>query len=101
MALKVPGTKALVSASARKRFITEARAAARLRHPNVVTIHDAEDAGAFCYFVMDYWPGGSLAEWLASLPAGPVVPPRQAASLTIDIALGVQHAHDQGILHET
>jgi hypothetical protein len=99
VALKVPGPQALTSLVSRDRFLSEARAIATLRHPNIVAVHEAGEAGRIPYLVMDYCEGGSLADWLANRPADQPVPAPWAARLVVQIARGVQHAHDRGILH--
>jgi hypothetical protein len=99
VALKVPVPESLLSPAARQRFLREARAAASLRHPNTVAIHEAGEAGPVPYIVMDYCEGGSLAGWLAARSGDHPVDPRWAADLAARIADGLQHAHDRGILH--
>src|SRR5438477_174812 len=69
-------------AEERERFLTEARAVAALRHPNIVQIHDVFDpaTGAGEPFVaLEYAEGGNLAERLAGTP----LPPREAAALLV------------------
>jgi hypothetical protein len=99
VALKVPGPEALTSISSRDRFLSEAQAVAILRHPNIVSVHEAGEAGHIPYMVMDYCEGGTLANWLADKPANWTVLAVWAARLVAQIARGVQHAHDRGILH--
>lgn len=77
------------------RFQGEARAAAALRHPGIVTVHDIGSEDGQHYFVMELVDGPNLAQRLRSGP----ISPREAASLLRQIAEAVQHAHDQGILH--
>src|SRR5262249_52380829 len=91
--------EALLSSAARRRFLSEARAAAALRHPNIVVIHEAGEAGPIPYIVTDYCASGSLAGWLADRPGNMPVELRWAADLVARIADVVQHAHDRGILH--
>jgi eukaryotic-like serine/threonine-protein kinase len=82
-----------------ERFRREARAAAQLHHPNVVTIHDygeARGAQAFAYIVMELVRGESLRELLrreGRLEA------RRAVSLMRDVCSGVGAAHRRGIVH--
>lgn len=80
-----------------QRFENEARAMARLRHPHVLTVHDVghtdEDRP---YLVMEFAPGGSLADLLAR--AGPL-PPTVACHLTRGLLEGLDHAHQHGIVH--
>jgi tRNA A-37 threonylcarbamoyl transferase component Bud32 len=79
----------------RERFESEARLAARLMHPNVVTVFDSGEADGVPYIVMERLPGQSLHDRLAggAMPEGEV---RQVAE-EILAALGA--AHDAGILH--
>jgi serine/threonine-protein kinase len=82
-----------------ERFRREARAAAQLHHPNVVTIHDFGEARGpegFVYIVMELVRGTSLRELLRRegwLPAA------RAVSLMRDICAGVGAAHRRGIVH--
>jgi serine/threonine-protein kinase len=82
-----------------ERFRREARAAAQLHHPNVVTIHDygeARGAEAFAYIVMELVHGESLRELLRR--EGRLEAPR-AVSLMRDVCAGVGAAHRRGIVH--
>jgi serine/threonine-protein kinase len=79
----------------RERFQREALAVARLRHPNVVQIHDIGEADGRPYFTMELVEGGSLAQKLAGTPQ----PARQAAALVATLAGAVQAAHQAGIIH--
>lgn len=77
------------------RFRTEAAAAARLRHPGIVAIHEVgADAGRH-FYSMEWVPGRSLA---AALREGPC-PPRRAAELVRAVAEAIQSAHEAGVLH--
>jgi len=78
-----------------QRFRTEAEAAARLRHPNIVNVFDVGEHDGRCYFSMEYIDGPSLA---ARLGAGPLPGP-EAARLLASIARAVHHAHSNQILH--
>src|SRR5262249_24464841 len=64
VALKVPRPEVLATRDLRQRFQREARAAAALAHPNLVTVHEAGEAGSICYLVSAYCPGPTLSEWL-------------------------------------
>src|SRR5262245_10070366 len=97
IALKLPRADALSNTDLRARFLREARAAARLNHPNIVPIHEAGEVGPVCYMVSAYCPGESLAAWLGRRQEP--VSPWAAAALTAVLADAVQHAHDHGILH--
>lgn len=96
VALKMVREAHLAGPDARARFQAEAEAAARLTHPNIVTVYEVGDAGGQAYFCMEYVAGPTLSE--AIHQSGPL-PPREAARLVAAIARGIQHAHAQGILH--
>jgi hypothetical protein len=80
----------------RARFLVEARAAARLNHPNVVTIFEADEADGLFYLVMELVPGGSVQDrvrltghlrWL------------DATRMLADACRGVCAAHKAGLVH--
>jgi hypothetical protein len=93
VALKV--IRAGADAEELARFRTEAEAAARLQHPNVVQIYEVGDheGGPFC--ALELVEGGSLAGRLGGRP----VAPRVAARLTETLARATQYAHQRGIVH--
>jgi hypothetical protein len=83
----------------RARFRFEAEAAAGLSHPAVVPIHSFGEEAGGPYLVMALMEGGSLAKKLRErLPESCYSPP-EAAALVRDVALGVHHAHQRGLLH--
>ncbi len=96
VALKMVREAHLATDADRARFRTEAEAAARLKHPNIVTVHEVGTVGGQAYLCLEYVSGKTLAERVRN--EGPL-PPREAARLTGIIARAVQHAHDFGILH--
>jgi tRNA A-37 threonylcarbamoyl transferase component Bud32 len=79
-----------------ERLITEARAAATLEHPNVVTIYEIEQAGNYHYIAMELVEGGNL-EKLVQL-SGPMEIER-ACQLVAEAAEALAHAHKRGIVH--
>ncbi|MDD3828035.1 MAG: ABC transporter substrate-binding protein [Anaerolineae bacterium] len=79
-----------------ERFLREARAAARLKHPNIVTIYDVGQEGSTYYFVMEYVDGPSLARALAQ--RGPMSP-GGALRLLRPLASALDYAHGQGLVH--
>jgi tetratricopeptide (TPR) repeat protein len=85
----------------RDRFLHEARAVARLRHPHLVQVYEfgeapaAGGAGSQPYLVLEYVPGGSLAELLRGSPQ----PPKEAARLVETLADAIHYAHQQGVIH--
>ncbi|NGN62743.1 protein kinase [Streptomyces sp. A7024] len=81
----------------RERMLREARALARISHPNVVTIHHVVDDGeaAYPWLVMELVPGRSLAERLAD----GALPPTEAARIGRQVLAGLRTAHAAGICH--
>ncbi len=96
VAIKMMRDARLASESDRARFRAEAAAAAKLTHPNIITVHEVGEHEGQPYFAMEYIEGESLSQRLAR--QGPL-PPREAARLVAEVARAVQHAHEQGILH--
>ncbi|MCX7044360.1 MAG: protein kinase [Candidatus Sumerlaeota bacterium] len=78
-----------------ERFATEARALARLNHPNIITIHDFGQADGLFYFVMEYVDGMSLRQLLEAER----VSAREALAIVPQICDALQFAHDHGIIH--
>lgn len=81
----------------RERVLREARALARIDHPNVVTIHHIVDGGdgTYPWLVMELVSGGSLADRLAQGP----MPPAEAARIGRGVLAALTAAHDAGIQH--
>jgi Tol biopolymer transport system component len=77
------------------RFEKEARAASALNHPNIVTIHEIEEAGSVRFLVMELVTGSTLRQLVA---AGPV-PFRKLLALAAQVADGLARAHEAGIVH--
>jgi serine/threonine protein kinase len=95
VALKLIRDAALAGPQDRARFRIEAEAAARMRHPNIVQIHEVGEHQGRPYFAMELVEGGSLEKQLAGQP----LPARQAADLVRTVALAVQHAHARHVVH--
>jgi len=95
VALKMILSSHLASAEHVRRFQAEARAAARLRHPNIVPIHDVGQIHGQHYFTMECIEGQSLAARLAGAP----LEPHRAADLVRTIARAVEHLHRHGVIH--
>ncbi len=77
-----------------KRFEREAKALARLTHPNIVGVIDYGEFEGSPYLVMPYLPSGTLKQRL-----GKPIPWQDAARILLPIARALQFAHDQGIIH--
>ncbi|PTM57579.1 protein kinase domain-containing protein [Desmospora activa] len=79
-----------------KRFHREAKAAGSLSHPNVVNVYDVDSEEDIYYIVMELVKGKSLMELIeerGSLPAS------EAAQIAIQVLEGLEHAHENGIVH--
>ncbi len=79
-----------------ERFEREARAAARLNHPNIVAVFDTGRDGTVRYIVMEYVPGLSLAQRLRG--SGPLPVP-EAIEVAAQMASALAAAHSAGIIH--
>jgi len=80
----------------RRRFLREARLAARLQHPNIVQIYDTGERDGQPFIVMEYVAGESLAERLGR--EGKLAP-ADAVTLALQICAGLEHAHQAGLVH--
>ncbi|MGH7585742.1 MAG: serine/threonine-protein kinase, partial [Gemmatimonadales bacterium] len=78
------------------RFLAEARTVARLRHPNIVAIHEAGEAEGLLYFVMDRVAGGTLRD---RLQRDGRLPTEEAARITADLADALDAAARAGVVH--
>jgi len=79
--------------TARERFLVEARATARIQHPNVMAIFRTGEVDGHPYIVSEYIPGGSLEQF--ALPIAWL----EALGLAVGLARGLAAAHRQGVLH--
>ena len=94
VAIKIPRKNQLDSDELEK-FLREARAAAQLTHPNIVSVHEVGRHDDTVYIVSDLIQGVPLDEWLASQQ----ITPRQSAELCLTLCKAVEHAHDAGVIH--
>jgi len=78
-----------------ERFTREARALARLNHPNIVAVYDFGQAAGMPFFLMEYVDGPNLRE----LERGGKLDPREAMQIIPQICQALQFAHDEGIVH--
>ncbi len=77
-----------------KRFEREAKALAKLSHPNIVHVHDYGEFEGAPYLVMEYLPSGTLKQ----RPDRPV-PWRQAVGIVVPIAHALAYAHEHNVIH--
>ncbi len=96
VALKVILPDKVASKSALARFEREVQAAAKLAHPNIVTVFATDLTGPVPYLVMEYVPGIDLHRLVRT--GGPLAP-LDAVRYVRQAADGLQHAHEQGLVH--
>ncbi len=96
VALKVLPRKHADNRKFKERFFREARAAGRLNHPNIVAGIDASEAGGYCYLVMEYVEGESVAERIDRSGA---ISETESLAIGIQIAKALAHAWENNIVH--
>jgi serine/threonine protein kinase len=96
VALKVFRKERLAHPEALRRFRREAQAAARLSHPNIVVVYEADQDGETHYLAMEYVPGITLQSLVER--NGPL-PVALACDFVRQAALGLQHAVEQSLVH--
>jgi serine/threonine protein kinase len=94
VAIKIPRAGAM-TAEEQEKFFREARAAAQLKHPSIVSVHEVGRDGDSIYIVSDFVRGVTLGDWLT----GQKLTSREAAELCAKIADALHHAHQQGVVH--
>jgi WD40 repeat protein/tRNA A-37 threonylcarbamoyl transferase component Bud32 len=94
VAIKIPRAGAM-TAEEQEKFFREARAAAQLQHPNIVSVHEVGRDGESVYIVSDFVRGVTLGDWLT----GQQLTNREAAELCARVADALHHAHQQGVVH--
>ena len=79
-----------------KRFNREAKAVTSLSHPNIVSIYDVENEGEFYYLILEYVEGMTLKDYMIKNPRIPI---ETIVHIAKQIASGLSHAHQNGIIH--
>lgn len=95
VALKFLPSKINITPEDKIRFFHEAKAAAVLNHPNITTIHAIEESKDDIFIVMEYIQGTQLKDMIKSGP----LPLREATNIALQIANGLQAAHEKDIVH--
>jgi eukaryotic-like serine/threonine-protein kinase len=95
VAFKVPRQGALKTAKAVIRFLGEAKALGRLRHPRIVPVYEAGCIGDHHYIAMALIEGHSLAKQLADCP----IALNRAVEIIAELAEALAYAHTQGVVH--
>jgi serine/threonine-protein kinase len=95
VALKIIAPEIALNEKVVARFQREMKLVGRLDHPNVVRAFDADQINKVLYIVMEYVAGHSLGERLKKGP----IPPAEMFEYASQAALGLAHAHEQGMVH--
>lgn len=95
VALKFLPQHYISDADLNKRFRREAKAAAALNHPNIVTIHEVGEHEGRAFIAMEYVEGESLREKISGGP----LPVESAVDIVAQICEGLTAAHQAGIIH--
>jgi serine/threonine protein kinase len=95
VALKIPHTGLLSEEADLQRFYREVRAAAQLRHPGIVTVHEVTVLDGLPTIVADFIEGVPLKDLLEARP----LTFREAAALVADVADALDYAHEMGLVH--
>ena len=96
VAVKILAENAAADDGLRERFVREARLAARLQHPNVVSVYDAGEDEGRPYIVMEHVEGETLSEVLGRRGR---LPAEEARGLALQAARALAHAHAAGLVH--
>src|SRR3954451_8418149 len=96
VALKILSPERVNNPRAIARFQREARVGAQLQHENLVRIYDEGECNGKCYLVMEYIEGKTIGAMIAE--SGRLAP-STAARLTRQVALGLEHAQQKGLIH--
>ncbi len=95
VALKFPRLDRLTSEADLEDYIAEARSAARLNHPGIVSVYDVSSEGGNLFIVLEYVEGCDLAEVLRCERPSPL----RCAEMMLEIADAVSYAHERGLVH--
>jgi len=95
VALKTLKTLTFVNPERKKRFLQEAKAASALNHPNIVTIHEADEQLGVSFIAMEFIEGETLDRRIARGPIGL----NESLRIAIQIADALAAAHQAGIVH--
>ncbi|MCA8911160.1 MAG: serine/threonine protein kinase [Planctomycetes bacterium] len=96
VAIKVLQPELAANSTIKQRFLQEARASARLNHPNVITGIDAGEVDGLCYFAMEYVEGKTLQQLVKERGA---MDERQALDAILQVAKALEHAEKLSLVH--
>ena len=97
VAVKILLSRAARDPDARRRFVQEARSAAKLSHSNIVQAIDAGETEGFPYFIQEFVDGKTVADLLKE--TGGPLPEQRTVEIIIQIAEALAHAHSRGFIH--
>jgi len=95
VAIKLLSQRLLRDGTFVKRFILEAKTAARLEHPNIVRIHSITAEKDVCYFIMSHIPEGTLADKLKGQP----LDTNDVVRIAMEMCSALEYAHSSGVVH--
>jgi serine/threonine protein kinase/Flp pilus assembly protein TadD len=87
------------SEESKARLLQEAKATAALNHPNIMNVYEIDETESGMFFVMEYLEGRSLRSYISNLKSNTGIPYTQTIEWTIQIANGLQAAHEKNIVH--
>jgi len=96
VAIKILPAHIAGKTDAEKRFMREAQTIAKLKHPNIITLHDVGEQDGKPYMVMEYIDGTDLAEMLHERGRLPL---DEALPILHDVAAALDYAHENGVIH--
>jgi len=96
VALKIITERYVADAAVRQRFLTEARAVAKLSHPHIARLYDFGEMDGVLHYAMEYCGGGSLADYVTK--NGPL-PLRRTIEIAQQISGALKCAHTAGFIH--
>ena len=95
VALKILPSELGQDAKFTERFGREARALARLQHPNIVSLFEIGESAGLHYLIMEYMDGMNLREFMSVEKSGGI----DVVDVVTQICAALQYAHDQGVVH--
>jgi len=83
----------------KSRFLQEAKAAAALNHPNILSIYEIDEQDGSLFIVMEFIEGETLKSYIYNIKSGSGIPYIKASEWLIQIGQGLKAAHDKNIIH--
>jgi serine/threonine protein kinase/Flp pilus assembly protein TadD len=99
VAIKFLPSHLSASSENKTRFLQEAKSAAALNHPNILSVYEIDEQNGSLFLVMEFIEGQTLKNYIARLKTGTGVPLPQAFEWTSKIAQGLKAAHEKNIIH--